>query len=119
MANKWLQLVVNDPSMIPHQSNIWLELQKKFKNAFSDYAEHERAQDAIKGLKMKNNNLDKYLVAFETLGLCAEIDPNNPSNLQMFALGLPQSLADACIKMENPRVTNNGELQSNINKRSI
>jgi len=102
MADKWLQLVVDDPSMIPCQSNIWLELQKKFKKAFSDYAEHKRAQDELKKLKMKGDNLDEYLAAFETLGQRAELDPNDPSNLQTFALGLPWSLADACIKMENP-----------------
>ena len=89
MADKWLQLVVDDPSMIPCQSNIWLELQKKFKKAFSDYAEHKRAQDELKKLKMKGDNLDEYLAAFETLGQRAELDPNDPSNLQTFALGLP------------------------------
>ena len=56
----------------------------------------------MKKLKMKNDNLDEYLTAFETLAQCAELDPNNPSNLQTFAIGLPQSLADMCIRMENP-----------------
>ena len=51
---------------------------------------------------MKGNNLDEYLAAFETLGHCAELDPNDPSNLRTFALGLLQSLADACIRMESP-----------------
>jgi len=102
MADKWLQLVINDPSMIPCQSNIWLELEKKFTEAFSNYAEHKRAQDELKKLKMKGNNLDKYLATFETLGQHSELDPNDSSNLQTFALGLPQSLANACIKMENP-----------------
>jgi len=43
----------------------------------------------MKKLKIKNDNLDEYLAAFKTLGLHAEIDPNDPSNLQTFALGLP------------------------------
>ena len=51
---------------------------------------------------MKGDNLDKYLAAFETLGQRSELDPNDPSNLQTFALGLPRSLANTCIKMENP-----------------
>jgi len=88
--------------MIPRRSNAWLELEKRFKEAFSDYAERERAQDELKKLKMKNNNLDEYLAAFETQALRANIDMNDNTNLQTFALGLPQSLADACIKMENP-----------------
>jgi len=87
-ADKWLCQVVNDLSMISHRSNIRQELKKKFKDTFSNYAKHERAQDKMKKLKMKNDNLDKYLAAFKTLGQCTELDLNNPSNLQTFALGL-------------------------------
>ena len=83
-----MQLVAHDPSIIPRQSNIWRELEKKFKEAFSDYAECERAQDKLKRLKMKGDNLDEYLAAFETLGQHAELDPNDPSDLRTFALGL-------------------------------
>jgi len=101
-ADRWLRHIVEDPSMIPCQSNAWKELEKHFKEAFSNYAERERAQDELKKLKMKNNNLDKYLAAFETQALHADIDMNNHTNLQTFALGLPRSLTDACIKMENP-----------------
>jgi len=42
-ADRWLRHVVEDPSMIPRQSNTWKELEKCFKEAFSDYAECERA----------------------------------------------------------------------------
>jgi len=101
-ADRWLCHIVEDPSMIPRQSNAWKELEKRFKEAFSDYAERERAQDELKKLKMRNDNLDKYLAAFETQALHADIDMNDHTNLRTFALGLPRSLADACIKMENP-----------------
>ena len=53
MADKWMQLVAHDPSIIPWQSNIWCELEKKFRESFSNYAERERAQDKLKRLKMK------------------------------------------------------------------
>jgi len=102
-ADRWLCHIVEDPSMIPHRSNAWKELEKRFKEAFSDYAECERAQDKLKKLKMRNDNLDEYLAAFETQALHADIDMNDHTNLRTFALGLPQSLADACIKMENPK----------------
>ena len=87
-TDQWLRQVVEDPSIIPHRSNAWFKLEKQFKEAFSNYAEHERAQDKMKKLRMKNDNLDEYLAAFETLAQCAELDPNNPSNLRTFALGL-------------------------------
>jgi len=80
-ADRWLCHVVEDPSMIPRRSNAWKELEKCFKEAFSDYAEHERAQDELKKLKMKNDNLDKYLAAFETQALRANIDMNDHTNL--------------------------------------
>jgi len=41
----------------------------------------ERAQDELKKLKMKNDNLDEYLAAFETQALCADIDMNDHTNL--------------------------------------
>jgi len=88
-ADRWLCHVVEDPSMIPRQSNTWKELEKHFKEAFSDYTERERAQDELKKLKMKNDNLDKYLATFETQALCADIDMNDHTNLRTFALGLP------------------------------
>jgi len=88
-ADRWLHHVIEDPSMIPHRSNAWKELEKRFKEAFSDYAVRERAQDELKKLKMKNDNLDEYLAAFETQALCADIDMNNNTNLRTFALSLP------------------------------
>ena len=65
-ADRWLRHIVEDPSMIPRQSNTWKELKKRFKEAFSDYVERERAQDELKKLKIRNDNLDEYLAAFET-----------------------------------------------------
>jgi len=101
-ADRWLRHIVKDPSIIPWWSDAWVELEKWFKEAFSDYAEHERAQDELKKLKMRNDNLDEYLATFKTHALHADIDMNDHTNLQTFALRLPWSLADTCIKMENP-----------------
>jgi len=80
-ADRWLRHIVEDPSMIPRRSNTWKELEKRFKEAFSDYAERKRAQDDLKKLKIKNNNLDEYLAAFKTHVLRADIDMNNHINL--------------------------------------
>jgi len=80
-ADRRLCHVVEDLSIIPHRSNAWKELKKWFKEAFSDYVEHKRAQDELKKLKMRNNNLDEYLAAFETHALHANIDMNDHTNL--------------------------------------
>ena len=102
MAFKWLEEIEEDPSLIDSFSNPWRMMEDKFKEAFADYAERECTQDQLKILKMVNDNLDKYLAAFETLGNCAELNPDDPSNLRAFVLGLPHALANVCLHMENP-----------------
>ena len=102
MAFNWLEEIEADPSLIDRFSNPWKMMEEKFKVSFTNYAERERAQDQLGKLRMTSNNLDEYLALFETLGNRAELNPDNPSNLCMFAQGLPHQLADACLAMENP-----------------
>jgi len=102
MAFNWLKEIEADPSLIDRYSNPWKMMEEKFKVSFTDYAEREHAQDQLGKLRMTGDNLDKYLASFETLGNCAELNPDDPSNLRTFAQGLPHQLADACLAMENP-----------------
>ena len=102
MAFNWLEEIEANPSLINRFSNPWKMMEEKFKIAFTNYAERECAQDQLQKLRMTRDNLDKYLAVFETLGNQAELNPDDPSNLQTFAQGLPWSLADACLRMENP-----------------
>jgi len=102
MAFNWLEEIEADPSLIDRFSNPWKMMEDKFKVAFTDYAEREHAQDQLQKLRMTGDNLDEYLAAFETLGNCTELNPDDPSNLCTFAQGLPWSLANTCLKMENP-----------------
>jgi len=102
MAFNWLEEIEADPSLIDTFSNPWKMMETKFKVSFTDYAERERTQDQLGKLRMMGDNLDEYLAAFETLGNRAELNPDDPSNLQTFAQGLPRPLADACLAMENP-----------------
>jgi len=102
MAFKWLEEIEANPSLIDRFSNPWKMMEEKFKVSFTDYAEQERAQDQLGKLRMTGDNLDKYLALFETLGNRAELNPDDPSNLRMFAQGLSCQLADTCLAMENP-----------------
>jgi hypothetical protein len=77
-------------------------LKQDFCQAFIDYAKHERAQDEIRKLCIKDENIDKYITTFECLGHHAGMDLDNPTALQLFVRGLPQSLANLCIEIENP-----------------
>jgi len=64
-------------------------MEEKFKVSFTDYAERECTQDQLGKLKMTGDNLDKYLALFKTLRNCAELNPDDPSNLCTFTQGLP------------------------------
>jgi len=102
MAFNWLEEIEADPSLIDRFSNPWRMMEEKFKVSFTDYAERECAQDQLGKLRMTGDNLNEYLASFETLRNRAELNLDDPSNLHMFAQGLPHQLADACLAMENP-----------------
>jgi len=67
-AFKWLEDIEDNPSLISVYSNPWKIMEKRFKEAFSNYTEQECTQDQLKKLKMSNDNLDEYIAAFKTLG---------------------------------------------------
>jgi hypothetical protein len=77
-------------------------LEQDFCQAFIDYAEHERAQDEIRKLCMKDKNINEYIAAFKCLGHHVGMDLDDPTALQLFTRGLPRLLMDSCIDIENP-----------------
>jgi Retrotransposon gag protein len=99
----WLNDVEADPSLLSFKMNAWQALEAKFKKAFIDYTVHERAQDELRKLKMKEGNVDKYIAAFQLLGHRVGVNLNDPSVLCLFAQGLPKSLAKSCIDIELPK----------------
>jgi Retrotransposon gag protein len=64
----WLDDVEADPSLLPFKMNAWQALEAKFKKMFIDYTAHERAQDELRKLRMKEGNIDEYIAAFQLLG---------------------------------------------------
>jgi Retrotransposon gag protein len=99
----WLDKAKQNPdNVLSFSTTAWEVLEQDFHQAFIDYAEHERAQDEIWKLCIKDENIDEYIAAFECLGHHAEIDLDNPTALQLFTRGLPWLLADLCINIENP-----------------
>jgi hypothetical protein len=72
-------------------------------NTFIDYAEQEQAQDKIHKLKMQERHIDEYIAEFLQLVHRANLNTNKPSNIRIFARGLPSKLTEACIDCENPK----------------
>jgi hypothetical protein len=100
VQNDWLDLAHEDPTILPWGMTAWQVLERKFHNAFVDYTEHEQAQDEIRKLKMKDGKVDQYIAQFTQLAHRGGLDPNEPSNLRLFARGLPQKLAEVCIDLD-------------------
>jgi hypothetical protein len=67
-----------------------------------DYAQQEKAHDDLQKLKMTSGNIDEYISEFQMLGHQAHMDLDDPAALRLFAKGLPNSLADACIDLDGP-----------------
>src|SRR6266481_6550495 len=81
----------------------WDALEQDFQHSFIDYMVHEKAHDNLRKLKMSEGNVDQYIVDFEFLAQCARIDINDPTAIQLFSEGMPFSLAESCIKLEQPK----------------
>jgi hypothetical protein len=87
---------------IPHGMMAWQVLEREFCNMFINYAKHEHAQDELAKLKMQGGNVDRYIASFKFLGHWAGMDLNDPTALHLFAHGLPRTLANTCIDIDNP-----------------
>jgi hypothetical protein len=99
----WLDIVCEDPTELPWHMTAWQVLEHEFRNTFVDYAKHERAQDEIRKLKMNAGNVDQYIAKFQQLADRGNLDVNEPSNLRLFARGLPTRLAETCINLVKPQ----------------
>jgi len=78
----------------------WAVLEEDFKWAFVDYAQQEKAHDQLQKLKMISGNIDEYISEFQMLGHQANMDLDEVTALRLFARGLPEKLADACIDLD-------------------
>jgi hypothetical protein len=63
----WLDRVEERDEVLPWGMNTWDVLQREFKKAYIDYAEHERAYNELRALKMKDGDVDGYIYTFEEL----------------------------------------------------
>jgi hypothetical protein len=97
----WLDNVESDPEELYGRSP-WTVLEEDFKRSFVDYAQQEKAHDDLQKLKMTGGNIDEYISEFQMLGHMAHMDLDDPAALRLFARGLPNSLADACIDLDGP-----------------
>jgi len=97
----WLDRIKRDPRELMGRTP-WVSLMQLFLDAFTDFAEAKKAQNAMKELKMHDGKIDEYIATFERLAHCAGVDLDDPSNMRTFAHGLPGPLVETVIKLEDP-----------------
>jgi hypothetical protein len=99
---KWLKRVEDDPTLLPWRMNAWEVLEQEFHKAFIDYAEHERARDQLKKLRMKGGDVDGYIAEFQDLTNRTGSNIDDGYSLELFSKGLPLALATTCINLNKP-----------------
>jgi len=102
MKYDWLDDIKKDPQQLMGHSP-WEVMMQDFLDAFTNHAECEQAQNALKQLKMKEGKIDKYIAGFERLAHHAGIDLDDPSNMRMFAQGLPGLLVETVLRLDDPQ----------------
>jgi len=96
MKYDWLDAIRKDPQLLMGHSP-WEVMMQDFLDAFTNFAEHKQAQNALKQWKMKDGKIDKYIAGFERLAHHAGVDLDDPSNMRTFAQGLPGALVEIVI----------------------
>jgi hypothetical protein len=79
---------------------LWLGFEKRFKRAYISSTAKENAYVKLQSLKMKGDQLDKYIADFSTLIGELGWDHNSEISCHNFQEGLPTPLAHDIIKME-------------------
>jgi len=102
MKYDWLDAIKKDPHQLMGHSP-WEVMMHDFLGAFTNHAEREQAQNALKQLKMKEGKIDEYVARFEQLAHHAGIDLDDPSNMRTFAQGLPGPLVETVLRQDDPQ----------------
>src|SRR5260370_24266685 len=117
MQSEWLQDIEEGNELLPRTRNAWQVVEHNFKQAFIDYAVKEKAQDELHKLKMKEGNIDQYIMDFQLLTMDANVDLDEPTVLQLFYFGLPAGLAEKCIFIDSPNNFNSWAKAAQKNQR--
>jgi len=102
MKYDWLDAIKKDPRLLMGCSP-WEVMMQDFLDAFTNFAECEQAQNALKQWRMKEGKIDEYITSFECLAHRAGVDLDDPSNMRTFAQGLPGPLVETVLRLEDPQ----------------
>jgi hypothetical protein len=80
----------------------WKDFKKSFKDTFMDIAEHVKAKNDLKALKMTGSDIDSYITTFIKLMKMAGYKENEHRALSLFKKGLPNGLNVWIINNNDP-----------------
>jgi Retrotransposon gag protein len=74
---------------------LWTEFEVAFTTAFTNTAKKEDAYQKLKHLKMKDELIDDYIMAFNSLAMKAGWELNNAGTIDAFHSGLRPGMLNA------------------------
>jgi hypothetical protein len=81
---------------------LWTTTRDQFKDAFTDGAEKQKAEQELQNIKMEKGDLDAYLAYFMNLSRKVGYGPNDEGTLDIFSQGLPENLVWNIIQFDHP-----------------
>ena len=80
------------------EENLWATIETRFHQAYTDTTEKVKAQQNIRDLKMKGDDLDTFISQFQSIAKKARYNLDEEATLDIFQRGLPYKLVSNCIK---------------------
>src|SRR6266702_1875523 len=108
LVNDWVEeqaqwLIDQTTGGVPHaEENLWRTIETRFRQAYTDTAEKQKAQHNIRDLKMKGDDLDGFIAQFANTAKKAGYDLDGEATLDVFQRALPYKLVANCVKFDHP-----------------
>ena len=108
LVNDWVEeqaqwLIDQVTGGVPHvEENLWATIETRFRQAYTDTAEKQKAQHNVRELKMKGDDLDGFIAQFATTAKKAGYDLDGEATLDVFQRALPYKLVANCVKFDHP-----------------
>jgi len=80
------------------EENLWATIETQFCQAYTDTVEKVKAQQNIRDLRMKGDDLDTFISQFQSIAKKAGYNLDEEATLDIFQRGLPYKLVSNCIK---------------------
>jgi hypothetical protein len=94
--------ILSNPVPRPPFLTTYNEFKHDFIESWTDTNEPYRAAAELNKLRMKNDDVDTYIMIFAELARKALYEENDPTVLEIFKAGLPLELLEKCMHHDEP-----------------